>query len=608
MSVLAVCFHRRGRPVARSVPAGMLRAQRLPAGDDENILAEGDVALGCRALWTTPEEEGETQPLSVPGLPYVIVWDGRIDNREELFRHIDVGAPQHECSDAGLMLRLFAAKGTSLLHRIVGSFVFAVYDRRKHALTLARDAVGQRCLSYYITDDLFVAASEDAGVLSHPDVPKELNPGQLACFFSLMNLESEETYFKDVKKLLPGHCLTVDRRRAVSTRYWAPDWDRRIRYRDEREYAEHYRELLDRAVTCRTRAPRPIGVMTSGGLDSGPIAAIAAAAGPSSTRVHAFTWAFEQFPECNEGGYVSRLCDMWGMRYLEVPCDDCAPYRALESWPTHPDTPDQDPYRRFLDQTYDTASRNGVRVLLNGGGGDPLYAAGGRWFLELLLRGRLGQAFSGARWYVEKRGITSFFRHILIRSLLPAPVLTRLRPPRPPEWLTDRALSLLPDPAGRWPPGHQGALRPGQALACLSLRTGDFLAAETRWSDAYRVSVRYPMRDRRILEFMLAVPDDQLQFEDLSRPILRRAAADLLPAAQLNRRDKTSFDPVFDHGRRSAAPMIKELLEETGCFWPRFIRMDWTAGARSATQNRVKTLEWQAVSTELWRRRQHLTL
>ena len=607
MSAFAVCFQRDGTPVSRSVLEAMLEAQASLGPDAVDARVEGVVGMGYRALWTTAEERSATQPLSLPGLPFMVAWSGRIDNREELCRRLR--ASPHDArawSDAELFLRLYADEGTRVFTSMVGAFALALYDRMSRTVLLARDPIGHRDLTFHLSQKTLIAATAESGVLAHPSVDKRLDPVQLAVIMGYTGMSRDETFFDGVHKLLPGHYMEVSAKRTNIFRYWAPDTARRIYYRDSREYAEHYRELLDNAVSCRMRSEGPIGVMTSGGLDSGPVAAIAALKSPGKP-VYSLSWVFQRYPQCDERQYLRPLWDKYRLTPVEIDCDDAEPFHDFEHWPVHPDTPDQDPYRRFLDNTYAAARDNGVRVILNGGGGDNLYLSGDRWFWELLRAGDFRRAWSGMRWHTAQSGYRKFARNILLRSAIPYRVLKKLRPNQLPEWLTADASDLLKDRC-RWPPEYTRARRPAQCLNALSLRASDFSNAESYWSGQYRVEVRYPLRDRRIIEYMLQVPDHQLRFNQTMRPILRAAVADLLPEPQLNRLDKANFSPLFQHGAQAAAALIARYLDDPENLWSRFLRKDWVTGNAAPTQDVADALKWIAVSVELWRVSEGLSL
>lgn len=578
----------------------MLEAQAPLGSDAVETRVEGAVGIGHRALWTTPEETDTSQPLCLPGLPFLLAWTGRIDNRRELLRHLGAhGQEAQAWSDAELFLRLYSREQHRALGYLVGAFALALYDRTSRTMLLARDPIGHRDLNFHLDDRTLIAATAESGVLAHPAVDKRLDPSHLAMFMGYTGMGHGETFFQGVRKLLPGHYMVVGHKRAESFRYWLPDTSKRIHYRDPREYAERYRELLEEAVSCRMRSNQPVGVMASGGLDSGPIAAMAALQS-SGKPVYSLSWVFQRYPQCDERKYLRPLWDRYDLAPVEINCDDAEPFHDLEHWPVHPDTPDQDPYRRFLDNTYTAARENGVRVVLNGGGGDNLYLGGDRWFWELLRAGDLRRAWSGGSWYAARSGYWKFARNILLRSTVPYRVIKTIRPNHMPEWLTEYAVGLIKD-RSRWPPEHVAARRPAQCLETLSLRISDFMNAENYWSNQHGVEVRYPLRDRRVIEYMLQVPDHQLQFKDTTRSILRAAVADLLPDAQLNRNDKASFAPLFQHGARTQAPLITRYLENPANLWSHFLRREWVTGSRAPTQNIADALKWTAVSVELWR-------
>jgi len=601
LSAFALCFHRNGAPVSPSIIDAMLEAQSSRGGDALHRRINGGIGMGYRALWTVPEEVDERQPLVLPEAGLMVTWHGRIDNRRELLQGLGVAAPEMASwSDARLLLHLYAEQGQRAFRAIVGSFAAAVYHRPTRTLTLARDPLGHREINFHLSDKLLLAATQESGVLAHPRLSRRLNPLRLAGFFAFTGPYRGETFFQDVYKLLPGHMLTVSPTTTRDEQYWAPDILGRVRYRDPREYNEHFRELLEQAVACRRRSVGPLGVMTSGGLDSGPIAALAARQTGGGMPVYSLSWVFDRFKECDERAYLEPLWRQCGLEPVPFNCDDAAPYSDLENWPVHPDTPDQDPYRRFLDNAYKAARERNVRVLLNGGGGDALYLGGDRWCWELIAAGQARQALEGAAWFIREKGAYPFVRNILLRSLVPHTLLRRLRPYKTPAWLTDQTAMLLRQER-RWPQAYLHTARPVQSLNILSLRIYDFLNAENHWCNQYDVEVRYPLLDRRIVEFMLKVPDHVLNFKGTTRAILRPAVADLLPEAHLYRQDKTVLSPVLRHGAGLAASQIRRCLDDSAAIWTRYIEKDWIKGEKAATQALRETLIWCCVAAELWR-------
>lgn len=583
----------------------MLAAQSYRGMDSIDARVNGCIGMGYRALWTLPEEVDEAQPLELPEAGLMLVWHGRIDNRADLCSRLGINSREaYSWSDARLFLRLYADRGRRALGLIVGAFAAAIYDRSARSLTLVRDPLGHREVNFHVAHDVLVAATQESGVLAHPRVHRRINPLRLAGYFAFTGPYSGETFFDGVYKLLPGHVLTVAPQGTSTERYWTPDVSGRVRCRDHREYVEQFRELLEQAVSCRTRAVGPVGVMTSGGLDSGPVAALAAR---GREPVYSLSWVFERFKECDERVYLEPLWRQSGLEPVPVNCDEAGPYSDFENWPVHPDTPDQDPYRRFVDRTYAAARDRNVRVLLNGGGGDALYLGGDHWFWELVCSGSPGQALDRARWFVGKDGIYRFFRNILFRSLIPHQWIRRLRPSGTPAWLTEEAAGLLRHRVP-WPPECLGAYRPAQCRNLMSQRIYDFINAESYWANQHGIEMRYPFLDRRLIEFMLDLPDHVLNYKGTSRSILRNSVGDLLPDAQLNRPDKTHFSPLYHHGASQAAESIRRCLDDPAAIWSRYVRKEWVMDNGAATQTERDTLIWVCVSAELWRVKQNAAL
>ena len=245
--------------------------------DGSGTLVDGPAALGHLLLQVTPESIGERQPLASPGAGTVIAFDGRIDNREDLWEALSVPPDERRSPDAALVLRAYDRWGAESPARLVGDFSFAIWDPRKGELFCARDAFGDRDFYYHHGARQFVFSSEINAVLAAPGVPRRLDERAFACQLGALRGLGDQTMYEGIVSLPPAHSLTVGPGTAISRRrYWELSMEPELRLSSDGEYAEALRELIAKAVAARLRSSHPVAVMLSGGLDSSGVACVAA--------------------------------------------------------------------------------------------------------------------------------------------------------------------------------------------------------------------------------------------------------------------------------------------------------------------------------------------
>ncbi len=603
VSGIALSLRRDGAPADVGVVRRMLARLAHRGEDGERVVASGPLALAHRHFWTTPEEIGEEQPLADPTGRYLLALDGRIDNREELARTLDLTAAEAAVlSDAALLLLAFARWGNLAFARAVGSFAAAVWDVAERRLTLARDALGDRTLCYALTPGAFVAASEEQALLVCPGVDDRLDERRLAQFFAVGELDSDATFFASIKDVLPGHVLVVEGGRCVLERYWDDTPREPLRLRDDREYAEAFRAALADAVKAHTRSTGPVALLLSGGLDSSSIAATAVSLTPRP-ELKAVSWVFDELPSCDERAWIDPVVRHCGLEPLQFPGDGEWPLRNFAEWRCNASSPEVDPFRRLVERASGIARAAGARVVLTGVFGDHLYSGTAGWFWELARTGRVGGAARYAwRELRDGQGLGGLRAAFWPRRVPPA--LRRLagvaagrRP-----WLTPYAAELL-GAEGATPVWADSGLRSRQRRSVLGLLGAHGVAGETFHSSSLGVEVRYPCRDRRLVELMLRVPSDQLYRPGLTRPVLRAAMAGLLPETVRGRAGKASLVALFRRGvleRESGT--VGRLLEPGRGTWERFVRPEWVG--RAAPGQRAREIDdvvlWHCACLAKW--------
>ena len=592
MSGIALAFHRGGGPVDGQAFARVVSALSHRGGPPQTVSGDGVVLARLHRAFTVEDQADPPLTGLAPGVWLAL--DGRLDNRPELAAALGLSpAEERGWSDAAYAASVFARWGEAGLARLVGEVALAIWDAARRRVILFRDALGDRSLYYAVSGELLVAASEPfavAAAIGSWDLDRE----RLASWFALREPPLGSTFFAGIREVPAAHLLAVDAATARLSRHWAPLADE-IEGTDE-ERATRFREVLEEAVRCRLRARRPVSALLSGGLDSAPMAMLAAR---HQGTLRTISWVFSRHRASDERRFVAAMAEALPLDTVLFEADELGP--ELEAWPLNPNTPEETPYRAVMDRAYRLAAAGGSEVLLAGTWGDDLYWGGESWWWSLVRDGRLKAALDDGRAAIGEMGARRFLRSCVARPLVPGPLLRRLRPATPPPWLTPEAAALLPDPAPVPIPGR----RANQQRAVLSSGNAHHAAAETRLTAMAGIEVRYPFRDRRLVELALSLPAYDLYRGRWTRPVLRRAFHDLLPAMVLQREDKASMDPLFREGTAVAELRYRDLLLGSTALWSEYLRPEWVASAPPGQRESPgeELALWHALCLATWRPR-----
>ena len=297
-----------GAPVDRRLLGRMTDFMAYRGPDAQTIWVDGPVGFGHTMLRTTFEAEHERQPFSLDGETWIIA-DARIDGREELIRKLKSsevslrafpspglrppsptgrgaggeGRPQTANSrqdhspeavpDVELILRAYQVWGEDCVHHLLGDFAFAIWDSTKHQLFCARDHFGVKLFYYARVGNTFVFSNTLNCLRLHAAVSSRLNDLAIGDFLLFgHNQDNATTTFAVIQRIPPAHTLTCSPETFRLRKYWSLPIKEQTRYKDPREYVDHFKDVLAEAVHDRLRT-RAVGVYMSGGLDSTTLAA-----------------------------------------------------------------------------------------------------------------------------------------------------------------------------------------------------------------------------------------------------------------------------------------------------------------------------------------------
>ncbi len=266
-----------GRDTRASASAlrDMCHAMTHRGPDDEGLYTDGCLGIGMRRLSIVDLATGH-QPISNEDGSLWIVFNGEIYNhlalREELVAR---GHRYSTHSDTETIIHAFEEYGVDCVHHLRGMFAFAIWNRNTKTLFVARDRLGIKPLYYKLAPERLLFGSEIKVILAHGGIRPEFNRAVLPEYLAFGYLSGEETFYAGIRKLPPGHTLTISPDgRAETRQYWDLDASQPHESRDEHYYVRAYRELLEGAVQSHLMSDVPLGVFLSGGLDSSAVAAL----------------------------------------------------------------------------------------------------------------------------------------------------------------------------------------------------------------------------------------------------------------------------------------------------------------------------------------------
>ncbi len=509
----------------------------------------GPLGMVYRAFHTNNESKSETQPvLSREG--HVLCWDGRLDNRRELIPELK-DYDLADLTDVAIVLAAFRKWNQDFVPRLIGDFALSLWDNHGQTLFLARDPAGARPLYYHLTAETIIWSSELTPLIEFPSVQLEINDDYVAGFLGL-SIEPSATPYKYVRAVPPGHVAKLTKGSLEIKRFWELNPNRQIRYKTDAEYEEHFRYLFREAVRCRLRVNGPAWATLSGGLDSSSIVCMAdeilASGEADASKVETVSYVYDESTSCDELNFVEVIEKSRGRAGTYLSEGD---YPLLRVFPHDSDLT----YPDFIDCFFarhqglsKAMSEDGARVLITGHGGDEVLGSGANPFFELadlLLQGkfiRLNQSLRAWSKFQRKSYLSMVLRDLAI-PLMPrsvqifcgvVPKHLQLPPWFDPEFV---ARTRLRERNFHFPNIFNFKLPSERAQA------GGFLSAVGFVSKASLrtrggIELSHPYLDRRLVEFLQAIPHEQRIRPGETRSLMRRALRGLVPEKVLNRQTK----------------------------------------------------------------------
>jgi len=569
MSAIFGILHLDDKPVVKADLERMSSTLAIHGPDNAGVWHSGSVGLGQRLMRFTQEDCFEQQPLvSSDGLR-VLVTDARIDNRHELSIQFGLSISEiKQMPDAAFIQLAYEKWGLDCPVHLVGTYAFALWDKREHHLMLVRSPLSDRHIYYHSDVTSFTFATVPKGLFCLPWIQRDLNQQAFADYLVHAPEDLGTSFYRGVSRVQMGSSLVASRKGIIHHQFWQPDFQKELQLKNENDYVEAFTELFERVISDNLRSISPVGVMMSGGLDSTSVAAVAASQlKRSNKRLATFT------EKPREGFYDDGIAK--GRYADETPLVKAlaAKYDNIDLNLIRTDgifflnnlTPLFDvvgvpfyaaPNKVWIDAIHEEAQRQKVKVLLTGGSGNMTISWDGRGLIPgLMSSGKWVQAWQETAGTDQSISIKKRLRTFISRGILP------MLPT--PIWSIIKNISnmkfSLEDYKIPW--SSHSPINPvfaeAQHLIARSRAKGyDFSFRTNRnskitrygyfeMSDAvksvfvgykalYGVESRDPTMDARIFNFCLAIPENQCRRHGKDRLLIRRAMSGRLPDEIVN--------------------------------------------------------------------------
>lgn len=570
---------------------------------------EDGVALGMRRL-AIIDLAGGHQPVFNEDQSALVVFNGEIYNYRELRQELQSKGHHFSTgSDTEAIVHAYEEYGDDCVHHLRGMFTFALWDRKRHRLLAARDRFGKKPFNYYWDGQRLIFGSEIKSILE-AGIPREVNPVALDEYLVYGYVPSPNTLFKNVLKLPAAHILVYENGQISTKRYWELSFTATCQD-DEATAIERIRALLKEAVEVRLMSEVPLGAFLSGGIDSSIVVGLMSQM--MTEPVKTFSIGFEE-DDFSELPYARQIADRFGTDHHEFivrpdliaalpelvwACDE--PFADASILPTY--------YVSKLAREY-------VTVALTGDGGDEIFGGYRRY----------ERALSVERMPVPVRSLLGYGSMLLPYGMRGKKRFGYMHRDLPTRYVHADALFSADsrhmiyhheyfahvrdhDPYERLSnefhaAQHLDSMAQMQHVDARVYLTDDILVKVDKASMLNSLETRAPMLDQHLVEYVSSLPSTLRTQNHVLKYLLKRVAAEMLPAEIISRPKKGFTLPIKHWFREDLIDYASDLLDSSravqrGIFNPRFVRHLLDTQAKSKLVNQSGAL-WALLCLELW--------
>jgi asparagine synthase (glutamine-hydrolysing) len=524
--------------------------QRHRGPDDEGLYFDKNCALGHRRLSIIELSKDGHQPFSSDDGRFHLIYNGEIYNYIELRDELrQQGWEFRTKTDTEVLLKAYQHYGEKCLPRFNGMFAFVIYDSRENRLFLARDRMGIKPLYYAITDSTLYFASEIKALRIIPAVRRSVNYQTLFDYIVFNRTDVyDETFFHEIRRIPKGFYGTYDRGDLKLTQWWNPENYIAVHTGDDRDsMLSRIDETLVSSVQLRMRSDVPVGSCLSGGLDSSILTGILFSHNMIARNYATFTASFPGHP-IDESKYIDVLNRKYAFEnHRTLPTAESA-YDRLKDFVYTNDEPTTSPSFYSQYEVMRLAKEHGVTVLLDGQGGDEVFA-GYQYFHGFFMNGLLrkkrllkfgSELLNNILRSQDRAAFQAFLFQVLPDSKRKQ-LLLRTLPYISPEFFytyidTSRIYNNFFDA----PDLNTSIVRHFQ------YKLEHLLRMEDRNSMAFSLEARVPYLDYRLVEYVLSIPEDFKISAGETKYLQKKAVGKYSVPEILNRTDKIGFGTPGD--------------------------------------------------------------
>lgn len=598
--------------------------------DEEGTYVKDEIGLGMRRLAIIDLATGQ-QPISNEDGSIWIVFNGEIYNYRRLRDDLILKGHRFKTnSDTEVILHLYEEQGEMCVRHLGGMFAFAIWDRGKRKLTLARDRLGIKPLYYWLDGGFCLFGSEIKAILKDSRIPRQINYEALDDYFTFLAIPSPKSIFKGISKLPPAHILTCTSDQVSLKEYWDVEFTSNSSlsgeadaYAREENYEQDLIHHLKDSVESQLISEVPLGAFLSGGIDSSAVVAVMSNGLNRPVITSSIGFSENGFDETKFARLVSHLYRTTHYEHLVRPELEVVlpkliyhfdePFADSSAVPTY-----------YLSKT----AREHVTVALSGDGGDELFAGYRRYFydrFENKLRGYLPRFIRRyllpplAKIYPKADYLPQFLRaKTLLTNLSLSPEQGyanslslyngEMRRKLYSEDLKRKLAGYDPtDTLLKYFKKTEG-LDPLSRIQYVDIKTylpDDILTKVDRMSMANSLEVRVPLLDHQFVEFAATIPPDLKLKGGNSKYIFKKAIRPYLSPDILERRKMGFSIPADTWFRKDIKEMAEDILFDSktlnrGYFNPRFLHKMWR-NHQSGLKNYGQHL-WSLLVLEMWHR------
>lgn len=548
--------------------------------DDAGYYFHGPAGLGMRRLSILDTHNGH-QPISNETGTIWVVLNGEIYNYIELRNELkNKGHVFRTETDTEVLVHLYEEEGVAGIKKLNGMFAFALYDQVKQAMWIARDRLGIKPLFFTHQPDQFIFSSDLSSIISAIKI-KNINEKAFLSYLSFGYVSGESSIYRDVNKLLPGHWLWIDNSGVTLSKYWGltqfQTWDGNLR-----EAKNQLNDLLDDAMRMQLRSDVPVGISLSGGIDSSAILALSSKHHSSLT---AFTIDF--IGKSSSDTYFAReIAKKYAVRHVEIPIQSGDVSTTINQLIPFLDEPISDSAILSSFLVAKCAREHGVKVLLNGAGGDEIFGGYGRHHSPIV---------GSTSWFAER---VPHWLQILgvipLMWMLNKDKCYRLRHPSIAYGAGYAGTNLAAMSDILKNKSHYNQIKSSfiSQLGALSTKEkgsyyckmytdlshyleGDILSLSDKTTMACSVEGRFPLLDHRLVEFAFSLPEMVNILQSKAKGLFCEVLSNVLPIELLSRKKDGFNAPINIWTGHSLGEIIyNELLCDTIPFYKEYFDLE----------------------------------